>query len=134
MQVQTIARFPDYLLVLSWEKLKFSDLYETWESMSIHYGLLPKSLFACSETFFDKSRACSRRCQNSPFGLNQLTSQIFRVAKICKQKAFQCIAQRNFCLGNSPLRHEPISHLCVGPQSGAYRSSVRFVFILSRTR
>jgi hypothetical protein len=28
--------------------------------------LLPKSLFACSETLFDKSKVCSRQCQNSP--------------------------------------------------------------------
>jgi len=30
--------------------------------------LLPKSLFTGSKTFFDKSKACSRRCQNSPLG------------------------------------------------------------------
>ena len=45
-------------------------------------GLLPKSLFAWSKTFFDKSEARSRRCQNSPFGLKQLTSLILRFAKI----------------------------------------------------
>ena len=45
-------------------------------------GLLPKSLFALSKTFFDKSRARSRRFQNSPFGLKQLKSLIFRFAKI----------------------------------------------------
>jgi len=33
-------------------------------------GLLPKSFFACLKTFFDKSKACSRRFQNSPLGLN----------------------------------------------------------------
>jgi len=32
------------------------------------YRLLPKSLFAWSKTFFDKSKARSRRCQNSPSG------------------------------------------------------------------
>jgi hypothetical protein len=30
------------------------------------YRLLPKSLFAWSKTFFDKSKACSRRFENSP--------------------------------------------------------------------
>jgi len=50
--------------------------------------LLPKSLFALSKTFFDKSKAPSRRCQNSPLGLKQLTSLIFHFAKICLQKTF----------------------------------------------
>jgi len=49
---------------------------------------LPKSLFALSKTFFDTSKACSRRFQNSPFGLKQLKSLIFRCAKIYKQKTF----------------------------------------------
>jgi hypothetical protein len=51
-------------------------------------GLLPKpkSFFACPETFFDKSKACSRRYENSPFGLKQLISLIFRFAKIYEQK------------------------------------------------
>jgi hypothetical protein len=50
--------------------------------------LLPKSLFAGSKTFFDKSKALSRRCQNSPSGLKQLTSLIFHFAKIYSQKTF----------------------------------------------
>jgi hypothetical protein len=47
-------------------------------------GLLPKpkSLFAWSKTFVDKSKACSRRFENSPFGLKQFKSLIFRFAKI----------------------------------------------------
>jgi hypothetical protein len=52
-------------------------------------GLLPKSLFACSETFFDKSKACSRQCQNSPLGLKQLALLIFRFAEIYEQKMFE---------------------------------------------
>jgi len=52
-------------------------------------GLLPKSLFAGSETFFDKSKACFRRFQNSPFGLKQLESHFFHFAKIYEQKTFQ---------------------------------------------
>jgi len=51
-------------------------------------GLLPKSLFAWSKTFFDKTKARYRRCQNSLFGLKQLTSMIFRFAKICQRKTF----------------------------------------------
>jgi len=35
-------------------------------------GLLPKSLFAGSETFFDKFMARSRQFQNSASGLKQL--------------------------------------------------------------
>jgi hypothetical protein len=53
------------------------------------WGLLPKSLLACSETFFDKSKACSRQCQNSPSGLKQLALLIFRFTKIYEQKTFQ---------------------------------------------
>jgi hypothetical protein len=51
-------------------------------------GLLTKSLFALSKTFFDKSMARSRRFQNSPFGLKQLESLIFRFAKTYEQKTF----------------------------------------------
>ncbi|RLC12662.1 MAG: hypothetical protein DRH43_01020 [Deltaproteobacteria bacterium] len=65
-------------------------------------GLFPKSLFAWSKTFFDKSKACYRRCQNSPSGLKQLTSRIFRFAKICQQKNVLMTAQGNFRLGNAP--------------------------------
>jgi hypothetical protein len=56
---------------------------------SILNGLLPKSFFAGSETFFDKSKARSRRFQNSPFGLKQLKSLFFHFAKIYEQKTFQ---------------------------------------------
>jgi hypothetical protein len=51
--------------------------------------VLPKSFFAGSETFFDKSKARSRRFQNSPFGLKQLESLFFHFAKIYEQKTFQ---------------------------------------------
>jgi hypothetical protein len=63
-------------------------------------GLLPKSLFALSKAFFDKSKACSRCFQNSPFGLKQLKALIFRFAKIYLQKSALMTAQRD--LGNSP--------------------------------
>jgi hypothetical protein len=56
---------------------------------SIRNGLLPKSFFAGSETFFDKSKARSRRFQNSPFRLKQLETLFFHFAKIYKQKPFQ---------------------------------------------
>jgi hypothetical protein len=52
-------------------------------------GLLPKSFFTGSETFFDTSKARSRRFQNSPFGLKQLESLIFHFAKIYEKKTFQ---------------------------------------------
>jgi hypothetical protein len=52
-------------------------------------GLLPKSFFACSEKFLDKSKACSRRFENSPFGLKQFKSLIFRFAKVYEQETFQ---------------------------------------------
>jgi hypothetical protein len=62
-------------------------------------GLLPKSFFAGSETFFDKSKARSRRFQNSPFGLKQLESLFFHFAKIY-EKNVSMSAQKDFCLGN----------------------------------
>jgi len=52
------------------------------------YRLLPKSLFAWSKTFFDKSKAGSSRFENSPFGLKEFKSVIFRFAKIYSQKTF----------------------------------------------
>jgi hypothetical protein len=64
-------------------------------------GLLPKSLFALSKAFFDKSKACSRCFQNSPFGLKQLKALIFHFAKIYFQKSALMTAQRD--LGNSPF-------------------------------
>jgi hypothetical protein len=51
-------------------------------------GLLAKSLFALSRTFFDKSMACSRRFQNSPFWLKQLEALILHFAKTSEQKTF----------------------------------------------
>jgi hypothetical protein len=36
---------------------------------------------------FDTSSACSRRCQNSTFGLKQLAALIFRFAAMYEQKA-----------------------------------------------
>jgi hypothetical protein len=51
-------------------------------------GVLPKYLFAWSKTLFDKSKARSKRFENSPFGLKQFKSLIFRFAKIYSQKTF----------------------------------------------
>jgi hypothetical protein len=65
-------------------------------------GLSPKSLFALSKAFFDKSKACSRCFQNSPFGLKQLKALIFHFAKIYWQKSALMTAQRD--LGNSPSK------------------------------
>jgi hypothetical protein len=62
------------------------DVLNEWAKIA---GLLLKSFFAGSETFFDKSKARSRRFQNSPFGLNQLESLFFHFAKIYEQKTFQ---------------------------------------------
>ena len=46
-------------------------------------GGLPKSLFAWAKTFFDKSRARFRRCQNSPpRRIKQLIPLVFHFAKI----------------------------------------------------
>jgi hypothetical protein len=68
-------------------------------------GLLPKSLFAWSKTFFDKSKARSRRFENSPFGLKQFKFQIadLPLRQDLFAKNVLMTAQRNFCLGNSPL-------------------------------
>jgi hypothetical protein len=66
-------------------------------------GLLSKSLFACSETFFDKSKACFRRCQNSPFGLKQLTSLVLRFAKIYEQKNVSTNRSKALLFGQQPV-------------------------------
>jgi len=71
--------------------------------MSKLNGLLLKSIFAWSKTFIDKSRACSRRCQNSPFGLKQLASLIFRFAKIYYQKRFND-RSNGFAFGQQPAK------------------------------
>jgi len=42
--------------------------------VQIFYGLLPEPLFAMSKTFFDKSKTCSRRFENSPLAAQ--TAQI----------------------------------------------------------
>jgi hypothetical protein len=44
--------------------------------------LLPKSLFAGSETFFDISKARFKRFQNASFGFKQLESNFFYLALI----------------------------------------------------
>ena len=71
---------------------------------SLFNGLLSKSLFALSKAFFDKSKACSRCFQNSPFRLKQLKALIFRFAKIYLQKSALMTAQRD--LDNSPSRFD----------------------------
>ncbi len=75
------------------------------ESVSVFDRLLPKSLFSWSKTFFDpaKDRRDSRRCQNSPLALKQLTSLIFHFAKGFLAKKVLMTAQRDFRLGNSLL-------------------------------
>jgi hypothetical protein len=66
-------------------------------------GLLTKSLFACSETFFDKSKACSRRCQNSPWVLNLLISLVFRFAKV-DEKNVSTDGSKEFWFGQQPVK------------------------------
>jgi hypothetical protein len=73
------------------------------------YRLLPKSLFAWSKTFFDKSKAPSRRCQNSPLELKQLTSLIFHFAEGFLAKKVLMTTQRDYGLGNSLFTFAPIT-------------------------
>jgi hypothetical protein len=72
--------------------------------LSIVGGLSPKhkSLFPWSKTFFDKSKARSRQCQNSPFGLKQLPLLIFRFTKIYYQKRFND-RSKGFMFGQWPV-------------------------------
>jgi hypothetical protein len=72
------------------------------------YRLLPKSLFSSSKTFIEKSKARSRRCQNSPLGLKQLTSLIFHFAKGFLAKNVLMTDQRDYGLGNSLCRSDPV--------------------------
>jgi len=59
---------------------------------------------AGSKTFFDPAKDWrdSRRCQNSPLGLKQLTSLIFRFAKIYCQKRFND-RSKGFGFGQQPV-------------------------------
>ena len=70
---------------------------------------MPKSLFALSKTFFDKSKVRGRRFQNSPFRLKQLQSPIFRWiyperrrAKIYKQPFNN--RSKEFLFGQQPVK------------------------------
>jgi hypothetical protein len=65
--------------------------------------LLPKLFFAGSETFFDKSKARSRRFQNSPFGLKQLVSLFFLFAKIYEKKKRFNERSKRFSFGQPPV-------------------------------
>jgi hypothetical protein len=69
----------------------------------IFEGLLPKVLFACSETFSDQSKACSRRCQNSPWVLNHLISLVFRFAKV-DEKNVSTDGSKEFWFGQQPVK------------------------------
>jgi len=46
----------------------------------MYRGAVAQIPFRSSQTFFDKSKACSRRFQNSPSGLKQLEALLFRFA------------------------------------------------------
>ena len=76
--------------------------------------LLPKSLFAWSKTFSDKSKACSRRLALRLHFVPKLAlwAQTVEIAHLpLRQDLFAknvlMTAQRNLCLGNSPLRPDP---------------------------
>jgi hypothetical protein len=69
--------------------------------VSSQNGLLPKSLFACSETSFDESKACFRRCQNSPFGLLTVDIAYLPLRQDLLSKIVLMTAQMGFPLGNS---------------------------------
>ena len=71
--------------------------------------LLPKTLFALSKTFFDKSKACSRRVSATLHFVSKLAlrAQTVEVADLPLRqdllaKNVLMTAQRNFCLGNNP--------------------------------
>ena len=72
---------------------------------------LPKSLFACLKTFFDKSKAHSRRFQKSPFKAHTVEIDYLPLYQdLLAQNALKT-AQRNFYLGNnlSRLQFLPVS-------------------------
>jgi lipid-A-disaccharide synthase-like uncharacterized protein len=53
-------------------------------------GCCPNAFSLSSAPIFDTSKACSRRCQNSPFGLKSAAGGlIFRFAKMYWQKTAQ---------------------------------------------
>jgi hypothetical protein len=65
-------------------------------------GLLLKSFFAGSETFFEKSKARFRRFQNPPFGLKQLKSLFFQSPRFMNKKSFKERSKR-FSFGQQPV-------------------------------
>jgi len=55
------------------QKSAGSSFFTQSPNLSRMKRLLPKSLFAWSQTFIDKPKACSRRCQKSPPGQGHVT-------------------------------------------------------------
>ena len=67
-------------------------------------GLLPKSLFTLSKTFFDQSKACSRRFENSPAGSDS-SKRLSSTSPRLMSKNVLMTVQKD--LGNSPLKGDP---------------------------
>jgi hypothetical protein len=100
-------------------RLSFCASLTLLPGMSSLNRLLPKSLFAWSKTLFDKSKACSRQCQNSPFGLKQLPLLIFRFAKIYCQKRFND-RSRGFVFGQQPVKRGLVYTNCSAATSVSF--------------
>jgi len=84
--------------------------------------LLPRSLFALSKTFFDKSKACSRRFALGLHFVRKLAlrAQTVQIADLLLRqdllaKNVLMTAQRNSCLGNNLLIIDIISKPTIQP-------------------
>ena len=103
---------------------------ESVKHVSRFFRLLPKSLFAWSKTFIDKSKAPTRQCQNSPLGLRQLTSLIFHFAKSLLAKKVLMTAQRDLVSSNSLSIHDSIQfQLLMQRSSGYAQPACRFTLV-----
>jgi hypothetical protein len=67
---------------------------------------LPKSFFAGSETFFDKSKALSRRFQTHPSGSNSWNRFSSTSRRFMSKKRFNERSKR-FSFGQQPVKAKP---------------------------
>jgi hypothetical protein len=82
--------------------------------MGLHMKrILPKSLFAWSKTFIDKSRACSRRCQKSPQGQGHVTVNGISYELAAGSEPDQVASSHTLALFSIFLLHITDSHFYV---------------------
>ncbi len=114
-------------------------LSRSWQILSQVNRLLPRSLFALSKTFFDKSKPCSRRLAPLLHFVRKLAlrAQTVQIADLLLRqellaKNVLMTAQRNSCLGNSPSRADPTFHRENVKSVGLSLFSLEFLLVALR--